>query len=214
MIVNGDTMDLILKYFPNLTERQKEQFSALPELYGDWNSKINVISRKDMDNFVEHHVLHSLAIAKVMQFKTMAEVMDLGTGGGFPGIPLAIMFPDANFYLVDSIGKKIKVVNSVAESLQLKNVTAEQIRAEQVTRDFDFIVSRAVTDLSQFVGWVRGKISDIHYHKLRNGIIYLKGGDLTEEIAPFKKKVRLFDISDYFTEEYFETKKVIYMPLK
>lgn len=214
MIVNRDTMDLILKYFPNLTERQKEQFSALPELYGDWNSKINVISRKDMDNFVEHHVLHSLAIAKVMQFKTMAEVMDLGTGGGFPGIPLAIMFPDANFYLVDSIGKKIKVVNSVAESLQLKNVTAEQIRAEQVTRDFDFIVSRAVTDLSQFVGWVRGKISDIHYHKLRNGIIYLKGGDLTEEIAPFKKKVRLFDISDYFTEEYFETKKVIYMPLK
>lgn len=214
MIVNRDTMDLILKYFPNLTERQKEQFSALPELYGDWNSKINVISRKDMDNFVEHHVLHSLAIAKVMQFKTMAEVMDLGTGGGFPGIPLAIMFPDANFYLVDSIGKKIKVVNSVAESLQLKNVTAEQIRAEQVTRDFDFIVSRAVTDLSQFVGWVRGKISDIHYHKLRNGIIYLKGGDLTEEISPFKKKVRLFDISDYFTEEYFETKKVIYMPLK
>ncbi|MBQ1408890.1 MAG: 16S rRNA (guanine(527)-N(7))-methyltransferase RsmG [Bacteroidales bacterium] len=207
-------MDLILKYFPKLTERQKEQFAALPELYGDWNSKINVISRKDMDNFVEHHVLHSLAVAKVIQFKTMAEIMDLGTGGGFPGIPLAIMFPDANFYLVDSIGKKIKVVQNVAESLQLKNVKAEQIRAEQVDRDFDFIVSRAVTDLSQFVGWVRGKISDIHYHKLRNGIIYLKGGDLTEEIAPFKKKVRLFDISDFFEEEYFETKKVIYMPMK
>lgn len=207
-------MDLILKYFPDITERQKEQFAALPELYGDWNSKINVISRKDMDNFVEHHVLHSLAIAKVMQFKTMAEIMDLGTGGGFPGIPLAIMFPDANFYLVDSIGKKIKVVQNVVESLQLKNVTAEQIRAEQVERDFDFIVSRAVTDLSQFVGWVRGKISDIHYHKLHNGIIYLKGGDLTEEIAPFKKKVRLFDISDFFEEEYFETKKVIYMPMK
>lgn len=207
-------MDLILKYFPKLTERQKEQFAALPELYGDWNSKINVISRKDMDNFVEHHVLHSLAVAKVIQFKTMAEIMDLGTGGGFPGIPLAIMFPDANFYLVDSIGKKIKVVQNVAESLQLKNVKAEQIRAEQVDKDFDFIVSRAVTDLSQFVGWVRGKISDIHYHKLRNGIIYLKGGDLTEEIAPFKKKVRLFDISDFFEEEYFETKKVIYMPMK
>lgn len=207
-------MDLILKYFPKLTERQKDQFAALPELYGDWNSKINVISRKDMDNFVEHHVLHSLAVAKVIQFKTMAEIMDLGTGGGFPGIPLAIMFPDANFYLVDSIGKKIKVVQNVAESLQLKNVKAEQIRAEQVDRDFDFIVSRAVTDLSQFVGWVRGKISDIHYHKLRNGIIYLKGGDLTEEIAPFKKKVRLFDISDFFEEEYFETKKVIYMPMK
>lgn len=207
-------IELIQRYFPALTPEQVEQYRMMDELYHDWNSKINVISRKDMDNFVEHHVLHSLAIAKVMQFKTMAEVMDLGTGGGFPGIPLAIMFPDANFYLVDSIGKKIKVVNSVAESLQLKNVTAEQIRAEQVTRDFDFIVSRAVTDLSQFVGWVRGKISDIHYHKLRNGIIYLKGGDLTEEIAPFKKKVRLFDISDYFTEEYFETKKVIYMPLK
>ncbi|MCR5065925.1 MAG: 16S rRNA (guanine(527)-N(7))-methyltransferase RsmG [Bacteroidales bacterium] len=207
-------MDIILKYFPNLTERQKEQFAALPDLYGDWNSKINVISRKDMDNFMEHHVLHSLAIAKVLQFKTMAEVMDLGTGGGFPGIPLAIMFPDANFYLVDSIGKKIKVVQSVAESLQLKNVKAEQIRAEQVDRDFDFIVSRAVTDLSQFVGWVRGKLSDIHYHKLRNGIIYLKGGDLTEEIAPFKKKVHLYDISDFFEEEYFETKKVIYMPMK
>jgi len=207
-------MDIILKYFPNLTERQKEQFAALPDLYGDWNSKINVISRKDMDNFMEHHVLHSLAIAKVLQFKTMAEVMDLGTGGGFPGIPLAIMFPDANFYLVDSIGKKIKVVQSVAESLQLKNVKAEQIRAEQVDRDFDFIVSRAVTDLSQFVGGVRGKLSDIHYHKLRNGIIYLKGGDLTEEIAPFKKKVHLYDISDFFEEEYFETKKVIYMPMK
>jgi 16S rRNA (guanine527-N7)-methyltransferase len=206
-------MDLILKYFPRLTERQKEQFAALPELYGDWNSKINVISRKDMDNFVEHHVLHSLAVAKVIQFKTMADIMDLGTGGGFPGIPLAIMFPDTNFYLVDSIGKKIKVVKSVAESLQLTNVSAEQIRAEHVQRDFDFIVSRAVTDLSQFVGWVRGKVSDIHYHKLRNGIIYLKGGDLTEEIAPFRKKVRMFDISEFFEESYFETKKIIYLPL-
>lgn len=207
-------MDLILKYFPNLTERQKEQFAALPDLYNDWNSKINVISRKDMDNFVEHHVLHSLAIAKVVQFKTMCDIMDLGTGGGFPGIPLAIMFPDSNFYLVDSIGKKIKVVKDVAEQLQLKNVTAEQIRAEQVQRDFDFIVSRAVTDLSQFAGWVKGKISDIHYHKLRNGIIYLKGGDLTDEIAPFRKKVRTWDISDFFEEPYFETKKVIYMPWK
>ena len=207
-------MNLILKYFPNLSERQKEQFAALPELYEDWNSKINVISRKDMDNFVEHHVLHSLAIAKVITFKSMADVMDLGTGGGFPGIPLAIMFPDTNFYLVDSIGKKIKVVKDVAEQLQLKNVTAEQIRAEQVQRDFDYVVSRAVTDLSQFVGWVKGKFSDIQYHKLHNGIIYLKGGDLSEEIAPFRKKVRLFDISDFFEEPYFETKKVIYMPMK
>lgn len=206
-------MDLILKYFPNLTERQKEQFAALPDLYNDWNSKINVISRKDMDNFVEHHVLHSLAIAKVVQFKTMCDIMDLGTGGGFPGIPLAIMFPDANFYLVDSIGKKIKVVKDIAEQLQLKNVTAEQIRAEQVQRDFDFIVSRAVTDLSQFAGWVKGKISDIHYHKLRNGIIYLKGGDLTDELAPFRKKVRTWDIAEFFEEPYFDTKKVIYMPM-
>lgn len=207
-------MDLILKYFPNITERQKEQFAALPEIYADWNSKINVISRKDMDNFVEHHVLHSLAIAKVVQFKPMADIMDLGTGGGFPGIPLAIMFPESNFYLVDSIGKKIKVVKDVANQLQLGNVTAEQIRAEEVRRDFDFIVSRAVTDLSQFVGWVRGKISDINYHKIHNGIIYLKGGDLTEEIAPFKKKVHLIDISDFFEEEYFATKKVICMPMK
>lgn len=207
-------MDLILKYFPELTERQKEQFAALPELYADWNSKINVISRKDMDNFVEHHVLHSLSVAKVIKFKTMADIMDLGTGGGFPGIPLAIMFPDTNFYLVDSIGKKIKVVQDVAQQLGLKNVVAEQIRAEQVQRDFDFVVSRAVTDLSQFVGWVRGKISDIQYHKLPNGIIYLKGGDLTDEIAPFRKKVRLFEISDFFSEPYFETKKVIYMPLR
>lgn len=207
-------MDLILKYFPELTERQKERFAALPELYADWNSKINVISRKDMDNFVEHHVLHSLAIARVLRFKSMADVMDVGTGGGFPGIPLAIMFPDTNFYLVDSIGKKIKVVQSVAEQLQLTNVRAEQIRAEQVKGDFDFIVSRAVTDLSQFVGWVKGKVSDSQYHKLRNGILYLKGGDLDEELAPFRKKVQLFDISDFFEEPYFETKKVIYLPFR
>ena len=207
-------IDLILKYFPNLTGKQKERFAALPELYADWNSKINVISRKDMDNFVEHHVLHSLAIAKIIQFKTMCDIMDLGTGGGFPGIPLAIMFPDANFYLVDSIGKKIKVVNDIAAQLELTNVKAEQIRAEQVKKDFDFIVSRAVTDLSQFVGWVKGKISDTHYHKLHNGIIYLKGGDLDDEIAPFHKKIRLYNISDFFEEPYFETKKIIYLPMK
>ena len=197
-----------------MTERQKEQFAALLPLYEDWNSKINVISRKDMDNFYEHHVLHSLAIAKVQPFKTMAEILDVGTGGGFPGIPLAIMFPDANFYLIDSIGKKIKVVSDVAQQLDLKNVRAEQIRAEQVEGDYDFIVSRAVTDLSQFTQWVRGKVSDSHYHTLRNGILYLKGGDLTEELAPFKKKVRTWDISDFFEEEFFDTKKVIYLPFK
>lgn len=207
-------MDLIIKYFPELTERQREQFAALLPLYEDWNAKINVISRKDMDNFYEHHVLHSLAIAKVQPFKTMSDILDVGTGGGFPGIPLAIMFPHANFYLIDSIGKKIKVVQNVAESLQLKNVRAEQIRAEQVEGDYDFIVSRAVTDLSQFTQWVRGKVSDSHYHALRNGILYLKGGDLAEELAPFKKKVRTWDISDFFEGEFFDTKKVIYLPFK
>ncbi len=207
-------VELIYKYFPQLTERQKEQFAALLPLYQDWNAKINVISRKDMDNFYEHHVLHSLAIAKVQPFKTMAEVLDVGTGGGFPGIPLAIMFPDAKFYLVDSIGKKIKVVQDVAQQLQLQNVRADQIRAEQVQGDFDFIVSRAVTDLSQFSQWVRGKVSDIQYHHLRNGILYLKGGDLDAELAPFKKKVRTWDISDFFAEEYFQTKKVIHLPIR
>lgn len=207
-------MDIILKYFPELSERQKEQFAALKPLYEDWNAKINVISRKDMDNFYEHHVLHSLAIAKVQPFKTMAEVLDVGTGGGFPGVPLAIMFPHANFYLVDSIGKKIKVVQNVVEALGLTNVRAEQIRAEQVQGEFDFIVSRAVTDLSQFTGWVKGKMSDAHYHQLRNGILYLKGGDLEQELAPFKKKVRTWDISQFYTEEFFQTKKVIYLPFK
>ena len=207
-------MELILKYFPELTERQREQFAALLPLYEDWNAKINVISRKDMANFYQHHVLHSLAIAKVQPFKTQADILDVGTGGGFPGIPLAILFPHSNFYLVDSIGKKIKVVQNVAESLGLKNVRAEQIRAEQVQGDFDFIVSRAVTDLSQFTQWVRGKVSDIHYHHLRNGILYLKGGDLTDELFPFRKKVRTWDISDFFEEEYFQTKKVIYLPFR
>ncbi len=207
-------MELLLKYFPELTERQREQFAALLPLYEDWNSKINVISRKDMANFYEHHVLHSLAIAKVQPFKTQADILDVGTGGGFPGIPLAIMFPHSNFYLIDSIGKKVKVVQNVVASLGLKNVRTEQIRAEQVQGDFDFIVSRAVTDLSQFTQWVRGKVSDTQYHKLRNGILYLKGGDLTAELAPFRKKVRSWPISDFFTEDYFETKQVIHLPLK
>ena len=206
--------DLILKYYPDLSEIQKEQFAALPALYEEWNAKINVISRKDMDNFVEHHVLHSLAIAKVQPFKSFSEIMDVGTGGGFPGIPLAIMFPDVKFYLVDSIGKKIKVVKDVAERLGLKNVKAEQIRAEQVDGEFDFIVSRAVTDLSEFSKWVRGKLSKSHYHDLNNGILYLKGGDLTQELAPFGKKVKTWDISEFYEEEFFETKKVIYLPFK
>lgn len=207
-------MDLILKYFPNLTEHQKEQFAALPALYGDWNSKINVISRKDMEHFMEHHVLHSLAIAKVQPFKSMAEVLDVGTGGGFPGVPLAIMFPDAKFLLVDSIGKKIKVVQDVIDHLGLHNAQARQTRVEQIPeRDFDFIVSRAVTNLPQFVGWVRGKVSDVQYHKLRNGILYLKGGDLDEELKPFKRKPTIYDIANFYSEPFFESKKVIHLPL-
>ena len=207
-------MDLIIKYFPDLTPNQREQFAAMGPLYEDWNSKINLISRKDMENFYEHHVLHSLAIAKVQPFKSMAEILDVGTGGGFPGIPLAIMFPDAQFHLVDSIGKKIKVVQDVIEKLDLKNCRAEQIRAEQIHGEYDFIVSRAVTTLSEFTGWVRGKISPTQYHKLRNGILYLKGGDLSEELQPFRKKVQTWDISEWFEGEWFETKKVIYLPFK
>lgn len=207
-------MDLIIKYFPKLTERQKEQFAALLPLYEDWNSKINVISRKDMDNFYLHHVLHSLAIAKVMPFRPMAEILDVGTGGGFPGIPLAIMFPEARFHLIDSIGKKIKVVADVATQLGLTNVRTEHIRAEQVKGEYDFVVSRAVTDLSTFVPWVKGKISPTHYHKLRNGILYLKGGDLADELAPFRGKVHVWDINQFFTEDFFETKKVIHLPLR
>ena len=185
----------------------------LDELYHDWNAKINVISRKDIDNLYEHHVLHSLGIAELIRFKPGTKVMDLGTGGGFPGIPLAIMFPHANFYLIDSIGKKIKVVQNVVEQLGLQNVRAEQIRAEQVEGEYDFIVSRAVTDLSPFVQWVRGKVSKTQYHHLHNGILYLKGGDLAEELKPFGKKVKVWEISDFYSEEYFETKKVIHLPL-
>ena len=207
-------MESVRKYFKELTDEQQRQLELLDGLYHEWNAKINVISRKDIDNLYEHHVLHSLAIAKIANFRPGTTFLDFGTGGGFPGVPLAIMVPDANFYLVDSIGKKIKVVNDVVAQLGLTNVRAEQIRAEQVQGEFDFIVSRAVTDLGEFTRWVRGKVSDIHYHKLRNGILYLKGGDLDAELAPFRKKVRTWDISDYFSEEYFQTKKVIYLPFK
>lgn len=206
-------MDKIVKYFPDLTERQREQLAALLPLYEEWNAQINVISRKDMDHFYEHHVLHSLAIAKAVRFKPMAEVLDVGTGGGFPGVPLAIMFPDTRFTLIDSIGKKIKVVSDVIDRLGLANTKALQIRAEQLDGEFDFVVSRAVTTLPEFVPWVKGKISKTQYHTLHNGILYLKGGDLDAELAPFRKKVRTWNISDWFDEEYFETKKVIYLPL-
>lgn len=202
--------EIIFKYFPDLSEKQKEQFSRLFELYSFWNAQINVISRKDMENFYVHHVLHSLAIAKVIQFKDFTEVMDAGTGGGFPGIPMAIMFPGTKFYLVDSIGKKIKVVKEVAAALGLENVEAEQIRMEQVDRTFDFIVSRAVTSLPEFMHWTRNKFHRKSFHDLPNGILYLKGGDVGQEIADIKPlKVKVYDIPNYFEEEFFETKKVI-----
>ena len=206
-------MDKIIKYFPELTERQRQQFAALLPLYEEWNAQINVISRKDMEHFYEHHVLHSLAIAKVVRFKSMTEILDVGTGGGFPGVPMAIMFPNARFTLIDSIGKKIKVVSDVIDRLGLTNAKAMQIRAEQLDGEYDFVVSRAVTTLGEFVPWVRGKISKTHYHDLRNGILYLKGGDLKSELFPFRHKVRTWDINQWFEGEWFDTKKVIYLPL-
>ena len=207
-------MDQIIKHFPELTQRQREQFAAMGPLYEDWNSKINLVSRKDMANLYEHHILHSLAIAKVQPFKPMADVLDVGTGGGFPGVPLAVMFPETNFLLVDSIGKKIKVVRDVVEKLGLANCRAEQERAEAVEGEFDFVVSRAVTTLKEFAGWVEPKISRSNYHELRNGILYLKGGDLTAEVKPFRNKVHLWNVSDFFDGEWFETKKVIHLPLR
>ena len=206
-------MDVIVKYFPELAARQREQFAAMLPLYEEWNAQINVISRKDMEHFYEHHVLHSLAIAKAMRFAPMTEVLDVGTGGGFPGVPLAVMFPDARFTLVDSIGKKIKVVDDVIDRLGLKNAKAVQTRAEQVEGEFDFVVSRAVTTLGEFVPWVKKKISKSQYNTLRNGVLYLKGGDLTNELFPFRHKVKVWDIATWFSEEWFDTKKVIYLPL-
>ena len=206
-------MDEILKYFPNLTDNQIEQFQKLDFLYHDWNEKINVISRKDIDSLYTKHILHSLAIAKVNKFEPGAYVLDVGTGGGFPGIPLAILFPETRFYLIDVIAKKIKVVQAVAEALELKNVKAEQLRAENVKGDFDFIVSRAVTNMPDFVSWVKTKIKKQSKHELKNGILYLKGGDLTEELKDFPKATE-YNISDFFDDEFFQTKKVVHLPLK
>ena len=206
-------MEEILKYFPNLTELQISQFGKLEELYQDWNAKINVISRKDIDELYTKHVLHSLAIAKIQKFEAGTYVLDVGTGGGFPGIPLAILFPETRFYLIDVILKKIKVVQAVAEALELKNVKAEQIRAENVKGDFDFIVSRAVTNMPDFVSWIKDKIKKVNKHELKNGILYLKGGDLTEELKDFPKATE-YNISDFFENDFFETKKVVHVPLK
>ena len=206
-------MEFILKYFPELTEVQISQFQQLEALYHDWNSKINVISRKDIDQLYVKHVLHSLAIAKIQKFEPGTYVLDVGTGGGFPGIPLAILFPETRFYLIDVILKKINVVKAVAESLDLKNVKAEQIRAENVKGDFDFIVSRAVTNMPDFVSWIKDKIKKQQKHELKNGILYLKGGDLTEELASFPN-AKEYHISDFFEDDFFETKKVVHLPLK
>jgi len=204
--------DIIFKYFPDLTQQQIEQFEKLYELYSFWNSQINVISRKDIDELYERHILHSLGIAKFCTFKPGEKVLDVGTGGGFPGIPLAILFPETQFHLVDSIGKKIKVVNEVAAALGLKNVKGSHSRAEQITDKYNFVVSRAVTRLGDFYPWVRGKFAKENINALRNGILYLKGGDLTEEIKESKLKAELYPLSAYFEEDFFETKYVVYIP--
>ena len=206
-----EAAELIFSYFPDLTDDQKDKFLHLEGLYREWNEKINVISRKDMDAFWVHHVLHSLAIAKVVQFRQGTKIMDVGTGGGFPGIPLAILFPEAEFYLVDSIGKKIKVVEGVRDALGLKNVRAEQIRVEQVREKQDFIVSRGVTAFPVFVTWVKDKINRIAQNKLNNGILYLKGGDFDEELKSFAGRATVYDISAFFSEDFFETKKIIHL---
>ncbi len=205
-------MERILAYFPDLSDRQKDQLAQLGSLYATWNEKINVISRKDIDALYVRHVLHSLGIARVQPFLPGSRVLDIGTGGGFPGIPLAILFPETDFVLVDSIGKKIRVVEGVAQALDLKNVLAIHGRAEKQKGQFDFIVSRAVTNMSDFVKWTRGKIAKAQRHPLENGILYLKGGDLEEELKPFPKAT-VYSLSDYFEEDFFETKKVVHLPV-
>lgn len=206
-----DDISLIEKYFSDLTDDQKDKLSRLGALYQEWNNQINVISRKDTDNFYERHVLHSLAISKVIQFKDGTRILDIGTGGGFPGIPLAILYPKCTFVLVDSIGKKIKVVNEVAQSLELTNVVGIHERAENIDEKFDFIVSRAVTAMPRFLKWTKNKFLKENKNEFKNGILYLKGGDLTEEMASVKKAIQMFDLRDYYSEEFFDTKKVVYL---
>ena len=205
--------DIIFRYFPDLTEKQKGQFMALQELYETWNSRINVISRKDMENLYVNHVLHSLGIARVINFLPKAKILDAGTGGGFPGIPLAILFPETRFHLVDSIAKKITVVKEVSSALRLQNVQAEARRVETLAPGYDFIVSRAVTRMKEFHGWVKHLTVRENRHSMANGILYLKGGELSEELAEVKKEFRLYNLSDYFEESFFETKMVVYLPL-
>lgn len=206
-------LELLTKYFFDLTEDQKNKFANLQDLYEDWNIKINVVSRKDIEELYLRHVLHSLGVAKVQRFLPGASILDVGTGGGFPGIPLAILHPETNFHLVDSIGKKIKVVNEVVEGLKLKNVHTTNARVEEVPGHYDFIVSRAVAAMPTFVHWTKGKIAKESRHELKNGILYLKGGDLSEELAEYRTAV-IYDLQDYFEEDFFETKKLVHLPLK
>ncbi len=206
-------MEQILSYFPDLTEKQKEQFGNLDVLYKEWNAKINVISRKDIDNLYEHHVLHSLGIAKIIHFKPGTKIMDLGTGGGFPGIPLAILFPETEFLLVDSVGKKLKVATAVAEGIGLKNVTFCQCRAEEEKRKFDFVVSRAVMPLMDLIRIIKKNIDKEQHNAIPNGLICLKGGELEKESGPYKNRMFVTDLSDYFKEEYFKTKKIVFVAL-
>jgi len=206
-------LDVILKYFHDLTREQLEQFDKLGGLYKDWNTKINVVSRKDVDEVYLRHVLHSLAIGKFIQFKPHSNIIDVGTGGGFPGIPLAVLFPEVKFTLVDSIAKKIKVVDDVVSGLELTNVTTINDRVENTLGQYDFIISRAVAAMPTFVNWTKGKINKASRHELKNGVIYLKGGDLTEELKPYKT-VQITPLTDYFEEDFFETKKIVYLPLK
>ena len=206
-------MELINKYFPNLSLVQQQQFEQLQALYADWNTKINVVSRKDIEQLYLRHVLHSLGIANILAFKPNTMVLDVGTGGGFPGIPLAILFPETHFTLVDSIGKKINVVNEVVAGLGLKNVITYHMRVEELNDKFDFIVSRAVARMDAFTRWNKGKVKKKSQHYLANGILYLKGGDLSDELAAFKK-AKIYNLKDYFEEDFFETKKVVYLPFQ
>jgi len=211
--IKHKSVNLLLKYFPDLDDNQLKQFEKISEVYKDWNQKINVVSRKDIDEIYIRHVLHSMGIARIQPFLPGSKVLDVGTGGGFPGIPLAILFPETEFTLVDSIGKKIKVVEEVVEELGLQNVKAINDRVENISGEFDFIVSRAVAVMPSFVHWVKGKISKYSLHERKNGILYLKGGDLSEELEPYRT-VEVFELSDIFEEEFFDTKKVVYLPMK